>query len=114
MPGERPGRLEIDDDVGRGLERQRSAGRVGEPDVRPTPAEPRIPFDDVREQRPREPGRNMAERIERAGRVLGRYRPVSRLDELDETIGGVERELHAVEPRRTYVRLQGHKEGRTV
>ena len=37
----------------------------------------------------------MAQRIERAGRVLGRYRPVSRLDELDEAIGGVERELHA-------------------
>ena len=56
----------------------------------------------------------MTERIERAGRVLGRYGPVSRLDELDETIGGVERELHGVEPRRTYVRLQEHKEGRTV
>ena len=70
-------------------------GAVGEPDVRPTPAEPGIPLDDVREQRPREPGRNVAQRIERAGRVLGRHRPVSRLDQLDQAIGGVERELHA-------------------
>ncbi len=37
----------------------------------------------------------MAQRVERAGRVLGRHRPVLRLDELDKTIGGVERELHA-------------------
>ena len=56
----------------------------------------------------------MAQGIERAGRVLRRYRPMPRLDELDETVGGVERELHDREPRRTYVRLQAHKEGRTV
>ena len=37
----------------------------------------------------------MAQRIERSGRVLGRHGPVSRLDQLDQAIGGVERELHA-------------------
>jgi hypothetical protein len=36
----------------------------------------------------------MAKRIERAGRILGRHGPVSRLDQLDQAIGGVERELH--------------------
>ena len=107
-------RLEIDDDVGRRLERQLSPLDVGKPDVRPTPAEPRIPFDDVREERPRQPRRNMAQRIERAGRVLRRYRPVPGFDELDETVGGVERKLHGLQRRRTYVRLQGHKEGRTA
>jgi hypothetical protein len=56
----------------------------------------------------------MAQGVEGPGCVLGRHGPVARLDQLDQAIGGVERELHGVEPRRTYVRLQEHKEGRTV
>ena len=47
-PGREPGRLEVDDDVGRALERERRARRLGEPDARPAPGEPRVAVDDVR------------------------------------------------------------------
>jgi hypothetical protein len=60
----------------------------------------------------------MAQRVERAGRVLGRYRPVLCLDELDKTIGGVERELHAESLGEHMFACKHlackHKEGRTV
>ena len=90
-----PGRLEVDDDVRRRLERERRARRLGEPDAGAAPRKPRVAVDDVREQRPRETERDVAQRIERLRRFLGRHRPVPDLDELDETVGGVERELHA-------------------
>ena len=107
-------RLEIDDDVGRGLERQRGARRVGEPDVRAAPAEPRVALDDVGEQRPREPRRAHGA----ASRACGpRPRPApARVAPRRARRGGRRRRTRAAcrEPRRTYVRLQAHKEGRTV
>ena len=93
--GREAGRLEVEDDVGRVLERERRAGRRREPDAAAAPGEPRIAVDDVGEQRAGEPGRDVPQRIELAGRVLGGHRPVPRLDQLHEPVGGVERELHA-------------------
>ena len=111
-PGERPVVSRSNDDVGGVLERQRSPGRIGEADARAAPGEPRVAVDDVREQRTGEPDRNVTEGVERLRRVLGGHRPVARLHELDQPVGGVERQLHAGEPRRTYVRLQAQREGR--
>ena len=100
----------------RGRRRRRSPPRAAAPapggrraPTRPAPGEPRIAVDDVVEQRPREPRRNVPEREERPRRVLDRHRPAPLLDELDEPVGGVERELHGLDPRRTYVRLQPRK-----
>ena len=44
--------------------------------------------------------------------VLRRYRAAASLDELDEPIGGVERELHVSTVTRTYVRVNVLTKGR--
>ena len=108
------GRLEVDDDVGGALERGAGTGRIGEADRAAAPREPGVALDDVREQAAREPDRRVAQREEGPCRVLRRHRAASGLDELDETVGGVERELHAPEHMRTRVRLPGQKEDRPV
>ena len=92
--GREAGRLEVDDDVRRRLERDPGARRLGEPDARSAPGEPGVADDDVVEQRAGEPGGDVAERVEGTRGVLGWNRPVAGLDELDEAVGGVERELH--------------------
>ena len=93
--GREAGRLEVEDDVGRVLERERRAGRRSEPDAAAAPAEAGVAVDDVREQRAGEPGRDVAQRVERPCRILGRHRPVPGFDELHEPVGRIERELHA-------------------
>ena len=94
--GPESGRLEVDDDEARGLERQVVARRSGEPDAGAAPGEPRVARDDVVEQAPREPLRGVGEREERPGGLLDGHRPAPLLDELDEPVGGVEGELHAL------------------
>ena len=74
--------------------RRGGTGRVGEPDRGAAPREPRVARDDVVEQRAGDRRRGRREREERAGRLAGRHRPASRLDELDEAVGAVEGELH--------------------
>ncbi len=87
-------RLEVEDGIGRGLETELLAGRSGEADGCPAPGEPRVARDDAVEQLPREPGREVAERIERPRGILrGDGRPALG-DQLDEAIGGVEGKLH--------------------
>ncbi|MCZ7588821.1 MAG: hypothetical protein M5U27_08240 [Gaiella sp.] len=91
-----PGRLEIDDDEVRVLEQEVRARRRGQPDRGATPRESRVARDDVVEERPREGRRGAREREEGARRLVGGHRPAPRLDELDEPVGGVEGQLHAV------------------
>ena len=68
------------------------------------PGEARVARDDVLQQRAGEGGRGAREGEEAARRLVGRNRPAPRLDELDEAVGGVEGELHALDRNRTYVR----------
>ena len=63
--------------------------------TRAAPGEPRVAVDDVREQRACEPDRDVAQRVERLGGVLGGHGPVPGLDELHQAVGRVERQLHA-------------------
>ena len=88
------GRLEVEHDERGVLEQDGGTGWVGEPDRGAAPREPRVTRDDIVEQRAGDRRRGRREREERAGRVAGRHRPPSRLDELDEAVGAVEGELH--------------------
>ena len=87
--------LEVEDDERRVLDDDLFAASVGEPDPRTEPGEPRVALDDVREQRVGERRRRPLERKQRPSGVLGSDRSPPRLDQLDEAVGGVERELHA-------------------
>ena len=89
-----PGRLEVDDDEVRVLEQDVRSRRRRETDGGAAPGEPRVAGDDVVEQRARERRRRAREREEHARRLLGRHGPAPGLDELDEPVGGIERELH--------------------
>jgi hypothetical protein len=89
-----PGRLEVDDDEVRVLEEDVRAGRVGEPDRGAAPREARVPGDDVVEERAGERRRRAREREEHAGCVLRRDGAAAGLDELDESVRSIERELH--------------------
>ena len=99
-------RLEVDDDEARRLEGQPLAGRRGQADAVTTPGEADVAFDDVLEQAPGERHGRMREREERAGRLLGGNRPPALLNQLDEPVGRIERQLHPSEHTRTYVRSQ--------
>ena len=90
-----PGRLEVDDDEVRVLEEDVRPGRRSQADRPSPPREPRVTRDDVVEERPRERGRSAGEREEDARRLVRGHRPAPGLDELDEAVGSVERELHA-------------------
>ena len=57
----------------------------------------RVTADDVVEKVAREPGWYGRERKERARRLLRRHRRAPLLDQLDEPVGRVERELHPVQ-----------------
>ncbi len=92
--GREPCRLEVDDDEVRVLEEDVRTGRVGEADRRAAPGEASVPRDDVVEERPGERRRRAREREEHAGRVLRGDRAAAGLDELDEAVRGVERQLH--------------------
>ncbi len=92
--GRQPRRLEVDDDEVGVLEEDVGAGRRGEPDRGAAPRETRVPRDDVVEERPGERRRRAREGEERPRRLLGGNGPAAGLDELHQTIGGVEAELH--------------------
>ena len=71
------------------------------------PAQPRIARDRLVEQRPREPDGNGAPELQHGPcGLIGGNRAAAVLDELDEPVGGIEAELHAVMLVRTYVRVQ--------
>ena len=96
--GREPGRLEVDDDEVRVLEEDVRAGRVGEPDRCAAPGETGVTGDDVVEQRARERRGRAREREEHPGRLLRRHGAAAELDQLDQPVGGVERQLHRLEP----------------
>ena len=107
LPRRRPGRLQVDDDEARRLERQIVPRRRREPDARPAPGEPRVAGDDVLEQAPRQPFGRVREREEHAGGLLDGNRPAPLLDELHEPVGRIEGELHPEHDTRTCVRSPG-------
>ena len=90
-----PGRLEVEDDELGVLDQDVGVRRVGEPDARAEPGEPRVALDDVLEQRAGERSRRPLEREEHVRRVVRSDRPAPSLHELDEPIRSIERELHA-------------------
>ena len=105
----RAGRLEVDDDVGRLLQRRR-AGRLRERDARRA-RRAGVAGDDVVEQRRASPAGRGASANSAPRRLLGRRGAAPLLDELDEPVCRIERELHAAQPRRTYVRLASAERG---
>ena len=107
-----PGRLEVEDDDLGVLDERLGAGLAGEPDACAAPHEARVAVDDVGEERVRQRDGSALEREEHARGVLRRDGAATRVDQLDETVGGVERELHPTDRIRTYVRLQGQTKGR--
>ncbi len=109
-----PGGLEVEhDDLGV-LDQRVDAALVRQSNPRAAPREARVAVDDVREEGMGERDGRALEREESARGVLGRDGAAARVDELNETVGRVEGELHAIHRIRTYVRLQGQKKGRTT
>ena len=82
-------RLEVDDDVGRVLEQESRARRLGERDGVAAPGEPGIGLDDICEQRAGEGDRRLAEGEEPPRCVLREDRPALLLHELHEAVGRV-------------------------
>jgi hypothetical protein len=60
-----------------------------------SPREPRVALHDIVEQIPCESGRHGGERVQRARRLVYGYSAAALLDELDEAVRGVERQLHS-------------------
>ncbi len=89
-----PGRLEVEDDELGVLDQDVGVRWVRQPDACAEPGEPSVTLDDVVEQRAGERGGRAFEREEHVRSVLGRHRPAPSLDELDQSIRSVERELH--------------------
>ncbi len=89
-----PGRLEVEDDELGLLERHVRVRIVREADARPDEGKPRVAVDDVAEERAGERGRGPLEREQHPRRLVRADRTVPRLHELDEPVGGIERELH--------------------
>jgi hypothetical protein len=106
LPRAEPGRLQVDDHKGGRFERELLPRFAREPDAGAAPGQPGVPGDDILEEAPREAGGRLPQGEEMARGLLGGDRPAALLDELDETVGGVEGKLHPFEDRRTYVRLQ--------
>jgi len=100
------GRLEIEDDelgvLDEGLDRLVAC----EADPPAKPDEAGVALDDVRKERAGEGLGRALEREQDPRSLLGTHGPTACLDELDEPVGGVEGELHAPQPMRTYVPLQ--------
>ena len=101
------GRLEVEDDEGCLLERDATLHGVRKAEqTAAAPGESHVPLDDIVEESPGDAGRSAGEREQGARRLVCRQWAPLRLDQLDETIGGIEGQLHTRQPRRTYVRLQ--------
>ena len=66
--------------------------------VAAAPGQARVTRDDVLEERPGDRRRRAAQARTASGCVVGGQRPAAGLDQLDEAVGGVERELHALQP----------------
>ena len=92
--GTEAGRFEVDDDVASALERKVRPRLDGEANASPPPFQPYISLDNVLQQAPGEPCRSVSKRIEEPRGLLGRDGASPLLDELDEPVGGIERELH--------------------
>ena len=107
-----PGRLEVEDDDLGVLDERLGAGLACKPDPCAAPHETRVVGDDVGEQRVRQGDGCALECEEDARGVLRRDSAATRLDQLHQTVGGVERELHPIHRIRTYVRIQGQTKGR--
>ena len=90
--------LEVEDDELGVLDERVRLGAVRERDSRAPPVEASVALDDVGEERVRECRGRALEREERARRFLRRDRAAARMDQLDEAIGCVERELHRASP----------------
>ena len=99
-------RLEVHDDEPRRLEQQILARGSCEPDRRPAPGQASVALDDVLEQAPGEVFRSTRECEESPGRLARGHRTSPLLDELHESVGGIESELHPEHDRRTCVRIQ--------
>ncbi len=99
-----PGRLEVEDDEGRILE----CGilRLDERDERPAPDEPGVLLDERPEQRPGDALRGLPDREQMPGGLARQHAPAALLDELDQPVERVERELHSANHMRTYVRVR--------
>ena len=69
--------------------------RVRESDRGPPPCEPCVPVDDVVEKVPRESDRNGGKRVQGPRRLLCGHGAAPFLDQLDEAVRGVERQLHS-------------------
>ncbi len=93
-----PGRLEVEDDELGVLDQRLALAAVRETYASATPLEARVAVDDVGEERVRERRGRALEREESACRLFRRHRAASRVDQLDEAVGGVERELHRDPP----------------
>ena len=87
--GPEPGRLEIDDDVRRVLEREPVAGRSGEGHRVAVPREAGVGLDHLREQRARERDRRLPQGEQPPRRLVGDDGAAPLLDELHEPVGGV-------------------------
>jgi hypothetical protein len=99
-----PGRLEVEDDELGVFDEDVGARVIGQTDSGPEPGEARVTVDDAREQAVRESRRRTLESEQDSRGILGRNSPSPCLNELDEPVGGVERELHGSTQYRTYVR----------
>jgi hypothetical protein len=102
-----PGRLEVDDDEGRVLEQLVDPRRRRQSDEVAAPAEPRVVADGLLQEAAREADRQLRQREQMARRLLRGHGPAPLLDELDETVGGIQAQLHAADPTRTCVRAPG-------
>ena len=93
-----PGRLQVEDDERRLLERRGGPRRIGEADRGAAPLQPRVTGDDLVEQRAGNRRRRRGESEEGSGGVRRGDVAVPRLDQLHEPVGSVERELHPLDP----------------
>ena len=87
-----PGRLQVEDDERRVLERGVLA--LDERDERPAPDEPRVLLDERREQRPGRALRQLPRGEQVPRRLVREHPPAALLHELDQPVERVERQLH--------------------
>ena len=104
-----PGRLEVDDAVRSLLEQPRSAVPPASATQPPRHASRASATTTSSSSDRAMPSGRCCEREERARRVLDGNCAAPFLDELDEPVRRIEPKLHAVDGRRTYVRVQARK-----
>ena len=83
------GRLQVDHDVRRLFEQERSTRRLGESYRVAVPGEPSVGLDDVCQQRPCEGDRRLPEGEEPPRRVFREHRSALLLHELHQAVGRV-------------------------